>query len=170
MYSRNSTADKFGYTPKSWGKYPSTARKLLGDLTMSWPFQVTEPFVGLVMVARMRIRVDLPAPLGPSRPSTPGAISSVKSRKPQFFLLYCLLTFWMLITIGGNCAIGRAVRVGVVISVVIFLNPFYLCVCSAYVVKELKCTWHYTEYCPSSCANSTVVPIRLSKQCAIMPM
>ena len=50
---------------------------------MSTPFQVTMPLVGLVIVASIRISVDLPAPLGPSRPRIPGPISSEKSFRPQ---------------------------------------------------------------------------------------
>ena len=48
---------------------------------MSVPFQSTRPALGLVIVARMRISVDLPAPFGPSSPSTPGLSSSRKVRK-----------------------------------------------------------------------------------------
>src|SRR5919199_5559579 len=59
---------------------------------MSVPFQVTRPVVGLVIVARMRMRVDFPAPLGPSRPSTPGPSARVISRRPQTAGVYCLPT------------------------------------------------------------------------------
>ncbi len=43
---------------------------------MSVPFHRTVPAVGLVIVASTRISVDLPAPFGPSSPSTPGPRSS----------------------------------------------------------------------------------------------
>src|SRR5262245_7604686 len=59
---------------------------------MSDPFHLTCPCVGWEMVARMRIRVDLPAPLGPSSPTTPGSSSSEKSRSPQTPPGYCLPT------------------------------------------------------------------------------
>lgn len=68
------------------------------------------------MVARMRIRVDLPAPLGPSKPKTPGPSSRVKSRKPQFLFLNCLPTFWMLNIMGG---VGTAVIEGVGLRLVV---------------------------------------------------
>jgi hypothetical protein len=55
---------------------------------MSVPFQMTEPLVGWLIVARMRMSVDLPAPLGPSRPTTPGRSSRLKSRKPQKVRVY----------------------------------------------------------------------------------
>src|SRR5687767_7197174 len=59
---------------------------------MSAPFQVTCPSVGRVMVARMRMSVDLPAPFGPSRPSTPGPSSSEKSSRPRTPPLYVFPT------------------------------------------------------------------------------
>src|SRR5271168_4179965 len=62
---------------------------------MSVPFHNTAPEVGFAMVARIRISVDFPAPFGPSKPSTPGASSSVKSRSAHTFPSYCLLTPWI---------------------------------------------------------------------------
>ena len=69
--------------PKSCGKYPRTARSAFGFATMSTSFHVARPSVGRVIVASIRIKVDLPAPLGPSKPSTPGDNSSEKSSKPR---------------------------------------------------------------------------------------
>jgi len=60
---------------------------------MSVPFQSTRPALGWVMVAKMRISVDFPAPFGPSRPSTPGRSSKRKLRKASVFPRYVLLTF-----------------------------------------------------------------------------
>ena len=61
-----------------------SGRELIGEL-------VGAPFLsgmivggnGRVIVARMFISVDLPAPFGPSRPSTPGPRSSVQSFSAQ---------------------------------------------------------------------------------------
>src|SRR3954462_12627789 len=62
---------------------------------MSAPFHNALPAVGAVIVARMDISVVLPAPFGPSRPSTPGASESEKSRSAQTLPPYCLLTPWI---------------------------------------------------------------------------
>src|SRR5215203_7427748 len=55
---------------------------------MSVPFHSARPSVVRVFLARIRMRVDFPAPFGPSRPSTPAPSSSVKSLSPQKFPLY----------------------------------------------------------------------------------
>ena len=49
------------------------------------PVPEHRPAVGRVMVARIRIRVDFPAPLGPSSPNTPGPTSKRKLRKASTF-------------------------------------------------------------------------------------
>src|SRR5215217_1811680 len=55
---------------------------------MSRPFHSARPSVGRVIVARIRMRVDFPAPFGPSRPSTPASSSRVKFLSPQKSSLY----------------------------------------------------------------------------------
>ncbi len=55
-YSRNSSALRFGYTPKSCGKYPSTCAARRDPRATSPPFHKTLPDVGCVIVARIRIR------------------------------------------------------------------------------------------------------------------
>lgn len=45
--------------------------------------------VGFVIVASMRMNVDLPAPLGPSNPKIPGLISREKFFIPQRSVRYC---------------------------------------------------------------------------------
>src|SRR5208337_2073074 len=59
---------------------------------MSRSFQWMEPLEGRVTVTRMRMRVDLPAPLGPRSPRTPGLSSKLKSRRPQRLPEYFLLS------------------------------------------------------------------------------
>src|SRR5262249_9296217 len=86
---------RFGYTPKSCGRYPSTARNASGSLAISVSFHLTLPSVARVIVARMLINVVLPAPFGPNKPSTPGCKSSVKSRSAWTPPRYCLLTPWI---------------------------------------------------------------------------
>jgi hypothetical protein len=44
-----------------------------------------------VIVARICIKVDFPAPLGPSNVNIPGSSVRLKSRNPQIFPLYRLL-------------------------------------------------------------------------------
>jgi hypothetical protein len=45
------------------------------------PSKFTEPDVGVCRVATVRINVDLPAPLGPSRPNMPlGTVRDTSSR------------------------------------------------------------------------------------------
>ncbi|MNR01959.1 hypothetical protein D3C85_1177940 [compost metagenome] len=60
---------------------------------MSSPFKNSVPRVGLLMVAIIFIRVDFPAPLGPSSPSTPLSMVMEKSDNPVFCWLYCLVRF-----------------------------------------------------------------------------
>ena len=56
---------------------PMILRTTSGSLTTSWPRIAAWPESGSRMVERMRTAVVLPAPFGPSRPSTvPGSISS----------------------------------------------------------------------------------------------
>ena len=52
----------------SWGTTPMAARASRGRSSMSRPQIETLPVVFLVRPARMLMKVDLPAPLGPSRP------------------------------------------------------------------------------------------------------
>jgi hypothetical protein len=59
---------------------------------MSMPSHVILPSLARVMVARMLIRVVLPAPFGPSSPSTPGCSSRLKPRSAQVLPPYTLLT------------------------------------------------------------------------------
>src|SRR3954453_19185659 len=52
------------------GRYPIHLFAGMGFYTMSKPPTVTEPDVGGIKPVIMRILVDLPAPLGPKKPST----------------------------------------------------------------------------------------------------
>ena len=52
------------------GITPITRRTSSGCVTMSWPPMSAVPPVGSSSVVIMRMRVDLPAPFGPSRPNT----------------------------------------------------------------------------------------------------
>ena len=47
-----------------------------GRLTTSWPASSAVPLVGTIVVVSIPIVVDLPAPLGPSRPNTSPAATS----------------------------------------------------------------------------------------------
>ncbi len=86
---------------------------------MSILFHKTRPLEGRVTVARIRIRVDLPAPLGPRSPRTPGRSCRETFRKPQVedgvFLDECidLKLQWRKAPLGGlkqegNTAMLRA--------------------------------------------------------------
>ena len=46
------------------------ARLRAGASTTSWPASAAVPLVGAIVVVSIPIVVDLPAPLGPSRPNT----------------------------------------------------------------------------------------------------
>src|SRR5215472_4514785 len=71
------------------------ARSASGFVARSVPFHNTRPSVALVIVARILMSVVLPAPFGPSRPSTPGPSCSEKPRRAQFPPPYRVLTFSM---------------------------------------------------------------------------
>src|SRR5438132_3297552 len=62
----------------SWNTTLLTARAAIGSAATSNPPTRAVPLVGATVVVRMPIVVDLPAPLGPSKPNTsPGATSKV---------------------------------------------------------------------------------------------
>src|SRR5208283_434325 len=63
-----------------------------GEDKTSASFQSTRPRVGRVTVARIRISVDFPAPLGPSSPRTPGRNCRLMFCSPQTFPRYCFPT------------------------------------------------------------------------------
>jgi len=57
-------------TTASWKTTLLTLRACSGRSTTSWPTRVAVPLVGAIVVVSIPIVVDLPAPLGPSRPNT----------------------------------------------------------------------------------------------------
>ena len=54
----------------SWGTTPSSRRAGIGERCTSWPSTLTLPPLGASRPLMQPIVVDLPAPLGPSRPKT----------------------------------------------------------------------------------------------------
>jgi hypothetical protein len=64
-------------------------RMVSGDLTTSVPFDVIVPSLSLVIVAILRIKVDLSAPLGPSNPEMPGLISREDLFNPAILKFVC---------------------------------------------------------------------------------
>ena len=61
---------RFSSTVAYWPARPMMRRTTSGSLTTSWPRMAARPASGSRMVERMRTAVVLPAPLGPSSPST----------------------------------------------------------------------------------------------------
>ena len=94
-YSKKLHRVQIGIDAEVLRQITENGTKCIGALAMSTPFQSTRPSVALVIVARMRISVVLPAPLGPSRPSTPGFNSRLKLRRATTPLRYRLVTFSM---------------------------------------------------------------------------
>ncbi len=68
--SRDSRGVKKGSAAISWGTTPMAARASRGRSSMSRPQIFTVPEVLRTRPARMLMKVDLPAPFGPSRPKT----------------------------------------------------------------------------------------------------
>jgi hypothetical protein len=68
--SSDSIGVKKGSAAISWGTTPMAARASRGRSSMSRPQILTVPEVLLHRPDRMLMKVDLPAPLGPSRPNT----------------------------------------------------------------------------------------------------
>ena len=66
--SSDSRGVKKGSAAISWGTTPMAARASRGRSSMSRPQIFTVPELFFVRPARMLMKVDLPAPLGPSRP------------------------------------------------------------------------------------------------------
>ncbi len=68
----------------------------MGSLTTSWPQMLAEPPVGVMNPASILMVVDLPAPLGPRKPSTsPGSTEKVRSSTAwmpsKFLARFCVL-------------------------------------------------------------------------------
>src|SRR5580704_18574116 len=76
-------ADIFGYTPNSCGRYPSNRRVASLLAIRSSPSSVAVPVSGSSKVARIFMKVDLPAPFGPISPNMPGGISSETPRRAR---------------------------------------------------------------------------------------
>ena len=57
-------------TTASWKTTLLTLRACSGRSTTSWPTSAAVPLVGAIVVVSIPMVVDLPAPLGPSRPNT----------------------------------------------------------------------------------------------------
>src|SRR5579859_5481349 len=77
----------------AWGITPMLLRTSLADVRTSNPLTRAVPLVGSMRVVNMRIRVDLPAPLGPSKPkispcSTEKLISSTAVKVPNRFEIF----------------------------------------------------------------------------------
>ncbi len=68
--SRFSNPVKFSSIAAYWPASPIFARNALASRTTSWPATVARPPSGGSNVVRIRTAVVLPAPFGPSRPST----------------------------------------------------------------------------------------------------
>jgi hypothetical protein len=62
-----------------YGRQPHTQRIHAGESVMSSPFHAIRPAVGAVIPAIIRRRVNLPAPFGPSKPSTSPSASQLTS-------------------------------------------------------------------------------------------
>ena len=54
----------------SWGTTPIERLVWRGAVSRSWPQIVTRPAVLITSRARMLMKVDLPAPVGPKRPNS----------------------------------------------------------------------------------------------------
>jgi hypothetical protein len=78
--------------PKNQTTFPAAPFRTGTVSKTSAPAALTCPPVGLVMVARIRINDDLPAPFGPSSPRTPAPTPRVRSRTAWTPPRYTLLT------------------------------------------------------------------------------
>ncbi len=67
---------RFSSTAAYWPASPMMRRTVSASVTTSWPSTEACPESGPRMVERMRTAVVLPAPLGPSSPSTVPASTS----------------------------------------------------------------------------------------------
>src|SRR5271165_1134891 len=76
MCSSKSTAEIFGYTPNSCGKYPSTLRTSFFSASTSIPSRSIDPASGSCSVAMVRMSELFPAPFGPSSPNITFPIES----------------------------------------------------------------------------------------------
>ena len=65
-------------TTASWNTTLLTALAAIGSVATSKPASLADPPVGAMVVVSMPMVVDLPAPLGPSRPNT-SPVSTSKS-------------------------------------------------------------------------------------------
>ena len=63
-------------TTGSWKTTLETLRAAIGSVVTPWPASNAVPPVGRIVVVRIPIVVDLPAPLGPRRPKTSPAATS----------------------------------------------------------------------------------------------
>src|ERR1700730_14115 len=99
-------ADIFGYTPNSWGRYPSRRRVASLSATRSSPSRFADPLSGSSSVARIFMSVDFPAPFGPSSPNIPGGISSEMPRKartpPEYVFVRSRIESKVAVLSGGD--------------------------------------------------------------------
>jgi hypothetical protein len=76
----------------AWGMTPIDLRTSFGERTTSKPLMRAVPEVGGISVVSMRMRVDFPAPLGPSKPKiSPSCTAKLKlstaQNAPKHFLI-----------------------------------------------------------------------------------
>src|SRR5579864_4563832 len=67
-------------------------------VSQSWPSTLACPLVGGMRPSRILIRVDLPAPLAPTRPVTPGATVTVSPSSAVMFPGYTLVSIFVSMT------------------------------------------------------------------------
>src|SRR5438477_8343124 len=82
------------------GMTPIDRRTLSASFTMSWPLTVPVPAVGGINVVSIRIRVDFPAPFGPSSPkispsSTANVMPATAVKSPNFLTMFLTSTAFM---------------------------------------------------------------------------
>ncbi len=98
MWTTNSVADTSGGKQSCSGMYPTRSRMPAPWVATSMPRTEAVPSLAGERPNRILIRVDLPAPLAPTRPVTPGVISMV-SRSSAVTLGNLLVRFSVAMTV-----------------------------------------------------------------------